>query len=162
MKTQMELLKGFKSAPSSKNTRAIPGAVFHFLAKGSETEGRHALIKILVERGAEPPAHTHSREDESYFILKGSIRYTVGEEKLTVNEGGYVYLPKDVPHSFEILSDRAEVLMWLSPAGLDQWFWDNSAPAPDGKSIPVPQGPPPTDVIQHFVTSLQAYGVEML
>jgi len=158
----MELLKGFKSAPSSKNTRAIPGAVFHFLAKGSETEGRHALIKILVERGAEPPAHTHSREDESYFILKGSIRYTVGEEKLTVNEGGYVYLPKDVPHSFEILSDRAEVLMWLSPAGLDQWFWDNSAPAPDGKSIPVPQGPPPTDVIQHFVTSLQAYGVEML
>jgi quercetin dioxygenase-like cupin family protein len=162
MKTQMELLKGFKSAPSSGNTRAIPGAVFHFLAKGTETEGRHALIKILVERGAEPPAHTHSREDESYFILKGSIRYTVGDEKLTVNEGEYVYLPKDLPHSFEILSERAEVLMWLGPAGLDQWFWDNSLPAPDGKSLPVPQGPPPADVIKHFVTSLQAYGVEML
>lgn len=158
----MELLKGFKSAPSPENTRAIPGAVFHFLAKGSETEGRHALIKILVERGAEPSAHTHSREDESYFILKGSIRYTVGGDKLTVNEGEHIYLPKDVPHSFEILSERAEVLMWLSPAGLDQWFWDNSAPAPDGKSLPVPQGPPPADMIKHFVTSLQAYGVEML
>jgi quercetin dioxygenase-like cupin family protein len=92
MKTQMELLKGFKSAPSSENTRAIPGAVFHFLAKGSETEGRHALIKILVERGAEPPAHTHSWEDESYFILTGSIRYTVGEEKLIVNEGASMYI----------------------------------------------------------------------
>ena len=158
----MELLKGFKSAPSAENTRAIPGAVFHFLAKGHETDGRHALIKILVQRGAEPPPHTHSREDESYFIIKGSIRYTIGEDQLTVNGDEYVYLPKDVPHSFEILSEQAEVLMWMSPAGLDQWFWDNSVPAPDGKPLPVPQGPPPPDVIKHFVTSLQSYGVEMI
>ncbi len=162
MTTQMELLKGFKTGPSPKNTRAIPGAVFSFLARGSETDGRHALIKILVEKGAEPPAHTHTREDESYFILKGSIEYTIGGDKLTVKEGEYVYLPKDVPHSFTILSERAEVLMYISPAGLDQWFWDNSTPAPDGKSLPVPQGPPPADVIKHFVTSLQAYGVQML
>jgi quercetin dioxygenase-like cupin family protein len=162
MNTQMELLRGFKNGPSAENTRAIPGAVFNFLATGSDTNGRHALIKILVERGAEPPAHTHSREDESYFILKGSIEYTIGVDKLRVNEGEYVYLPKDVPHSFEILSERAEVLMWISPAGLDQWFWDNSTPAPDGKSLPVPQGPPPADVIKHFVSSLQAYGVELL
>jgi quercetin dioxygenase-like cupin family protein len=162
METQMQLMKGFKSASSRENTRAIPGAVFSFLAKGSETEGNHALIRILVERGAEPPAHTHSREDESYFILKGSVRYTIGEDKVTVSEGEYVYLPKDIPHSFEILSERADVLMWLSPAGLDQWFWDNSAPAPDGKPLPVTAGPPPTDVVKHFVASLQAYGVEML
>jgi quercetin dioxygenase-like cupin family protein len=162
MNTQMELLRGFKNGPSPENTRAIPGAVFNFLATGSDTNGRHALIKILVERGAEPPAHTHSREDESYFILKGSILYTIGSDQLTVKEGEYVCLPKGVPHSFEILSEQAEVLMWISPAGLDQWFWDNSTPAPDGKSLPVPQGPPPTDVIKHFVTSLQAYGVEIL
>ena len=84
MTTQMELLKGFKTGPSPKNTRAIPGAVFSFLARGSETDGRHALIKILVEKAAEPPVHTHTREDESYFILKGSIEYTIGGDKLTV------------------------------------------------------------------------------
>ena len=76
----MELLKGFKSSPSPENTRAIPGAVFHFLAMGNETNGNQSLIKITVQRGAEPPAHTHSREDESYFILAGSITYTIGEE----------------------------------------------------------------------------------
>ena len=36
----MELLKGFKSSPSPENTRAIPGAVFHFLAMGNETNGK--------------------------------------------------------------------------------------------------------------------------
>jgi hypothetical protein len=119
-------------------------------------------MRIVVNRGAEPPAHTHSREDESYYILKGSIRYTIGETVVTAHEGDYVYLPKDIPHKFTLLSEQAEVLMWLSPAGLDQWFWDNSAPAPDGNQLPIPQGPPPPHVIDHFVKSLREYGVEML
>src|SRR5687767_2353775 len=112
----------FKSAQSEENTRAIPGAVSNFLSRGSDTEGRNALIRIVVNKGAEPPAHTHSREDESYYILRGSMRFTVGDEVITVNEGEYVYLPKDIVHKFDVLSDSAEVLMWLSPAGLDQWF----------------------------------------
>lgn len=161
MTHEMELLKGFKSAPSPENTRAIPGAVFNFLAMGNATDNRHALIKISVHRGAEPPAHTHSREDESYFVLEGSVRYSIGDDELTVNAGEYVYLPKDVPHSFKILSDKAEVLMWISPAGLDQWFWDNSVPAPDGKPLEMQQGPPPPELVEHFVTSLRTYGVEM-
>jgi quercetin dioxygenase-like cupin family protein len=158
----MKLLKGFKSAPSPENTRAIPGGVFNFLSMGHDTEGQHALMRIIVNRGAEPPAHTHSREDESYYILKGSLRYTIGEDVITVQEGGYVYLPKGVPHKFEVLTGHAEVLMWISPAGLDQWFWDNSVPAPDGNQLPMPQGPPPPHVIDHFVKSLREYGVEMI
>lgn len=161
MKT-MQLQQGFKSAPNAENTRAIPGAVFNFLSMGHETEGRQALIRIVVNRGSEPPAHTHSREDESYYIIKGSIRYTIGDQVITVNEGEFVYLPKDVPHGFEIQTEQAEVLMWLSPAGLDQWFWDNSAPAPDGAPLPAPAGPPPPHVIEHFVSSLREYGVEMI
>ena len=107
----MELLKGFKSSPSPENTRAIPGAVFHFLAMGNETNGNHSLIKITVQRGAEPPAHTHSREDESYFILAGSITYTIGEDLITVNEGEYVYLPKNVPHKFEVVSEKESFIL---------------------------------------------------
>ncbi len=157
----MQSQNGFKSSANAENTRAIPGAVFNFLSMGHETEGRQALIRIVVNRGAEPPAHTHTREDESYFIVKGSVRYTIGDQVLTVNEGEFVYLPKDVPHKFEIQTEQAEVLMWLSPAGLDQWFWDNSTPAPDGKALPGPTSPPPPQVIEHFVNSLQDYGVEM-
>ncbi|MGC3944379.1 MAG: cupin domain-containing protein [Chryseolinea sp.] len=162
MKTQQELSRGFKSAPAPENTRAIPGAVFNFLARGNETNGRHALIRISVQQGAEPPAHTHSREDESYYVLEGSVRYNIGEDEITVHAGEYVYLPKDLPHSFKILTAKAELLMWISPAGLDTWFWDNSVPAPDGNPLPQLQGPPPPELIQHFVTSLQTYGVEMI
>lgn len=51
--------------------------------------------------------------------------------------------------------------MWMSPAGLEQWFWDNSVPAPDAKPLAVSPGPPPAHVIDHFVNSLREYGVEM-
>jgi quercetin dioxygenase-like cupin family protein len=158
----LNLLKGYKSAPSAENTRAIPGGVFNFLSLGHETGGRHALMRVVVNRGAEPPAHTHSREDESYFILNGNIRYTVGEDLITVNSGEYVYLPKGIPHKFELISEQAEVLMLINPAGLDQWFWDNSVPAPQGNQLPMPQGPPPQHVIDHFVKSLAEYGVKMV
>ena len=52
--------------------------------------------------------------------------------------------------------------MWISPAGLAEWFWDNSVPAPDGKPLPIQQGPPSSQVIEHFVNSLREYGVEMI
>jgi len=158
----MNLSQVFKSAPSVDNTRAIPGAVFNFLSMVNEANDRPSLIRIVVKSGAEPPAHTHSREDESYYIINGRIRYTVGDEVITTQPGEYIFLPKNVPHKFEVLTPEAEVLMWLSPAGLDQWFWDNSMPAPSGEPLPSSEGPPPSHVIENFVNSLRAYGVEMV
>ncbi len=154
-------MQPFKSSPTPENTRAIPGAVFNFLVRGEQTGESFSLIQIDVQRGAEPPAHVHQREDESYYVLSGSIQYYVSDQEILANAGDYVYLPKGVTHQFQILSDRARLLMWISPAGLDEWFWENSTPAPDMKALPVPQGPPPQETIDHFVRTLGEYGVMM-
>ena len=151
----------FISTRDPKNTRAIPGALFHFLATGEQTAGDHSLIEIQVLAGNEPPAHTHEHEDEMYFILEGRMRFEVGERTIDATPGSYVYLPRGVQHSFKVNSDRAHVLMWLTPAGLEQWFWDNSAPVPDMLPMPLPAGPPPPELVQHFVSSLAEYGVHM-
>ncbi|WP_247237815.1 cupin domain-containing protein [Telluribacter sp. SYSU D00476] len=154
--------KGTLTQPTPENSRAIPGALFHFLAKGEDTGNRHALLKIDVQPGAEPPEHTHAHEDEAYYILDGKITFKVGDEFFEASTGDYVFLPKEVSHTFQVKSEVARVLMWISPAGLDQWFWDNSAPAPDMKPLPALQGPPPEDIIYHNVTTLKEYGVEMV
>jgi quercetin dioxygenase-like cupin family protein len=154
-------MQPFKSNPTPENTRAIPGAVFSFLVRGEQTGGSFSLIQIEVKRGAEPPAHLHQREDESYYVLEGRVKYYVGEEEIVVNPGDYIYLPKGLPHQFLILSPSARLLMWVSPAGLDEWFWENSIPAPDMKPLPVPQGPPPAEAVDHFVRTLGEYGVVM-
>ncbi len=154
-------MQPFKSNPTPGNTRAIPGAVFNFLVRGEQTGGSFALIQIEVKRGSEPPAHVHQREDESYYVLEGSVRYYVGGQEFVVRAGDYIYLHQGVTHQFEILSESARLLMWISPAGLDDWFWENSTPAPDMKPLPVPQGPPPQEAVDHFVSTLAEYGVIM-
>lgn len=154
--------KGFLSRPAPENSRAIPGALFHFLAKGDQTEKAYALLQIEVHRGAAPPAHVHAHEHESYYILEGSIKFFVGEEVVVANKGDMVHLPNHLMHTFEVVSESANVLMLISPAGLEQWFWENSAPAPDMKALPPLQGPPPADVITHQVNTLRDYGVEMV
>jgi len=152
----------FLNQPSPANSRAIPGALFHFLATGDQTDNTFALVQIEVQKGNEPPAHTHVREDESYYILEGRIKFWIGDEVIDAKAGDFIFLPKGVPHKFELQSDNVKELMWLAPAGLEKWFWDNSAPAPDVKPLPLMEGPPPKEVIDQFVSSLSTYGVEMV
>ena len=153
---------GFLSNGTQANSRAIPGALFHFLASGEQTNNLFSLIYIEVHKGNEPPAHTHQREDESYYILEGSIRFWVGETVIDAKAGDFIHLPKGIPHKFELQSDYVKELMWITPSGLEKWFWDNSAPATDMRPLPVMTEPPPSEVITHFVQSLSEYGVEMV
>jgi quercetin dioxygenase-like cupin family protein len=152
----------FISKGTPENSRAIPGALFHFLAGGEQTKDLFSLIYIEVHKGNEPPAHTHQREDESYYILEGAIRFWIGEKVFDAKAGDFVHLPKGIPHRFELQSECVKELMWINPSGLEKWFWDNSVPAPDMKALPVMQGPPPAEVIENFVKSLSEYGVEMI
>jgi quercetin dioxygenase-like cupin family protein len=145
-----------------ENSRAIPGALFHFLARGEQTNNLFSLIYIEVHKGNEPPAHVHHRENESYYILEGRIRFWVGEKVIDAKAGDFIHLPKGIPHKFQILSEFVRELMWITPSGLENWFWDNSAPAPDMKSLPVMTAPPPPEVMAHMVQSLSEYGVEMV
>ena len=153
---------GFLSNGTPENSRAIPGALFHFLAGGEQTNNLFSLIYIEVYKGNEPPAHTHQREDESYYILEGAIRFWIGEKVIDAKAGDFIHLPKGIPHKFELQSDCVKELMWMTPSGLDKWFWDNSAPAPDMRPLPVMTEPPPPELITHFVQSLSEYGVEMV
>ena len=151
----------FMSNPRPGNTRAIPGAVFNFLATGGQTGNAFSLIKIEVLKGAEPPEHTHANEDEAYFIMEGEMRFWIGGKVFDAKAGDFIFLPKGISHRFQVQTERVIELMWIAPAGLDQWFWDNSQPAPDGLAMPLLQGPPPPEMVDHFVSSLRKYGVEM-
>lgn len=152
----------FVSNGTPENSRAIPGALFQFLATGEQTNHSFSLMYIEVKKGNEPPAHTHHREDESYYILEGAIRFWIGKEVIDAKAGDFIYLPKGIPHKFELLSDTVKELMWMSPSGLEKWFWDNSIPAPNMQALPIMTAPPSPQQIAHFVQSLSEYGVEMV
>jgi hypothetical protein len=96
----------------------------------------------VIRKGFEPPLHVRAREDESNFILTGEIIYTVGDKTIHANAGDYVYLPKNIPHTFKLVSNTAETLLVITPGGFEDMFVQCSRPASAVELPPLGETPP--------------------
>jgi Cupin domain len=54
---------------------------------GEQSGGDWAVVEWRVRAGDEPPMHTHTREDETLYLLEGAITAYVGGEKIEVEVG---------------------------------------------------------------------------
>lgn len=89
---------------------------------GEESGGDWAVVEWRVRAGDDPPIHTHTREDETIYVLDGAITAFVGDEQIEVEAGSYAALPKDVPHGLKVHGDEARLLVTLAPAGAEYFL----------------------------------------
>jgi quercetin dioxygenase-like cupin family protein len=89
-------------------------------------------VEWRVRAGDEPPIHTHTREDETLYVLDGSITAFVGDQRIEVEAGSCAALPKDVPHGLTVHGDAARLLITVEPAGAEYFF----VPRDDGDADP--------------------------
>src|SRR5947209_11484047 len=92
--------------PGEGHTIAVVGDVYRFLAVGKDTNGKYALWEAIVPPGGGPPPHTHSREEEGFYVLEGEITFRIGDQRLVAVAGTFANLPVGTPHSFE--NERSE------------------------------------------------------
>jgi quercetin dioxygenase-like cupin family protein len=141
-------------------TIAVVGDVYRFLATGEDTNGKYALLEAIVPPGGGPPMHVHSREEEGFYILEGQITLTIGDERIVATAGVFANMPVGTPHSFKNESDKpAKMLISISPAGLEQMFFESGIPMPQGATT----APPPTKAeIEKLLEIAPRYGVEIV
>lgn len=138
------LARAFARRPGPGSSRAYLGHLFSFLAESGQTNGSMAIMEVTVRKGLEPPPHTHSREDETYYVLDGRWSFDVGGEPFAAEPGALVFLPRGVAHSFSIDGDAARALVILTPGGLEDAFRELSEPTTQARGLPPrPDGPPP-------------------
>jgi quercetin dioxygenase-like cupin family protein len=89
---------------------------------GDQSGDDWAVVEWRVRAGDEPPMHTHTREDETLYILEGAITAYVGSEKVEVEAGSYAALPKNLPHAFTVRGEEVRLLITLEPAGAEYFF----------------------------------------
>jgi quercetin dioxygenase-like cupin family protein len=112
-------------------------------ATGASTGGQYGLLESTIPPGFSPPMHIHHREDESFYVLEGELRLQCGDETFVASAGSYIFLPRDVPHSFVVEGDTpARMLTIETPGGGEQFFVDAGRPA-EGQGLP---SPAPVDV----------------
>lgn len=89
-----------------------------FTVKVSEVkEGSGAaVLEYITKKGEEPPDHTHSSEDEMFYVLEGAITFRCGDEIFNLAKGDFIFLPRGIEHGYMVQSeDSVRLLVITSP-----------------------------------------------
>src|SRR5258708_31573171 len=63
-----------------------------------------AVLEYVTRQGEEPPDHTHSTEDEMFYVLEGAITFRCGDKTFDLEKGGFIFLPRGIQHGYTIRS----------------------------------------------------------
>lgn len=88
-----------ESAPPDKET----------LRKRMEAEG-YSVSEWRDEPGTSYGPHTHA-EDQSHWVISGTLKFRVGYEDYTLRAGDRDYLPANTSHSASVPNDEAVVYL---------------------------------------------------
>jgi quercetin dioxygenase-like cupin family protein len=111
------VIRGYAVGPH----QGVPDRGSEVKASGSSTGGSLTVIEIVVD-GQGPPRHTHTREDESIYVFTGALDVECGEDRFEAGPGSFVFMPRDLPHTFRSIDGAATGLLIVTPGGLDQYF----------------------------------------
>lgn len=150
-------------------TRTISGAedpAYWFLnglyvvkATSESTGGAFSLIDETSAPGHATPYHLHHIEDEAFYVLEGEFTFISEGSKTVVRPGGYIFLPRGIPHGIRCTgSDLSRMLILAMPGtGFLGMVLEMAEPAKERVM------PPPTTPDMEKLTRLCAkYQIDIL
>ncbi|MCC6971196.1 MAG: cupin domain-containing protein [Phycisphaerales bacterium] len=93
-----------------------PGDTSYVKLAAGETDNRLSFTEYHVVPGAGPPLHVHTLEDETFYILEGTISFHVGGNRIEATPGTTLFGPRNVPHCFKNNTGRiAKMILVVTP-----------------------------------------------
>jgi quercetin dioxygenase-like cupin family protein len=127
-------------------------------ASGAETGDAFAQFLTDDPLGTAPPLHVHHNEDEAFYVLDGEVTVFVGDERIDLRAGDFGFAPRGVSHTWIVRSERARMLVTVSPAGVEQAFVSLGVPVTDAEPPAAPVLPAPDELTRLFA----GYGVDII
>jgi quercetin dioxygenase-like cupin family protein len=126
----------FVRAPGAGSTLNVLGVTHIYKATAAETGGSFSLWEAVLPPGAGAPPHTHTREDEAFYVLSGELTIESEGEAAPhrVGPGGFFFGARNRRHAIRNVSDQpTRVLVLIAPSvGLDQMFAELDATTAKG------------------------------
>jgi quercetin dioxygenase-like cupin family protein len=120
------------------------GGLITVHADSADTSGQFALLEMEGGPGGEPPLHVHRNEDELFYVIEGELKVRRGDEEITLEAGESAFLPRNVAHTFKVMSSHVRFLNYITPGGFENYFRDlgqaldgNAAARPSEQTIDV-------------------------
>lgn len=124
---------------------------------GIDTAGAYCLLEVSLAPGMAVPRHTHTREDEAYFVLAGELEVIVGDKAFALKPGDTLLAPRDIPHELRNSGNLTNhYLLVFSPSGFEEFIMATAVPAPDNAVAPAE---PPAVAVQNVLKLAADYGI---
>jgi len=123
--------------PGDGETIVLGATRMRVLEDGSRTGHRLAITEsVLAPHTQGPPQHRHAQHDEGFYVLSGTVRFTVGDEDHDATEGTLVMVPPGTPHTFANPTDQPAVMLsTFTPDLYVQYFRDLQDVLADGRAL---------------------------
>ncbi len=131
----------FIAQAAPDNQLWFSGHLMTILADSETTGGSYSLMEVRMRAGYEPGPHVHSRDDETVYVLDGTLDVSCGDERYVAQAGTLVYLPRGIWHHYTVRGDEARFLCLLQPGGIEEGFRALSLPAAAPTLPPDPIAP---------------------
>ncbi len=137
MATPLIIRKG-----EGKNTIMLGPDPWTFAITGADTDGHFDFIEATITYLQGPPLHLHHEQDDTFFILEGTLKVQVGDELFDLHPGDLVCAPKGVPHTFaNVNKEPVRVINIMTPGGFDRFMED---------FVSLPPGPPDPQILDEL------------
>jgi quercetin dioxygenase-like cupin family protein len=118
-------------APDTGPTLDVLGVAHIYKVTAGETGRQFSVWESHVPPGAGAPVHTHTQEDEAFYVLSGEVTFEVegAAGRLRLGPGGFLFGPRNRRHGYRNTGPvAARLLVFAMPgAGLDRMFADFDA-----------------------------------
>ncbi|MFD7013210.1 cupin domain-containing protein [Streptomyces sp. NPDC059161] len=112
--------------PDGGETIQLGRVQLRILEDGSTTGHRLGIGEIvLAPHTPGPPQHRHAQHDEGFYVVSGTVHFTVGETTYVGTPGTLAMIPPGAPHTFANLGDEPAVMVnTFTPDLYVQYFRD--------------------------------------
>lgn len=113
----------------------------------TETDGTISVCEQHHPLGYGTPVHVHEREDQTLYVLAGSITAWLDPNgdhgdstERTLTSGDAIFLPRGVAHAFRVDAEGTRLLEINTPGGFENFHIEAGEPATE-RRLPDPQPP---------------------
>jgi quercetin dioxygenase-like cupin family protein len=113
-------------SPDTGPTLDVLGVPHIYKAMADDTGHQFSVWESIVPPGTGTPPHTHTHEDEAFYVLSGEVLFEVegAADPLRLGPGGFLFAPRNRRHAYRNIGTvAARLLVFAIPGtGLDRMF----------------------------------------
>ena len=95
-------------------------SVSRVMLTADQTNGRYSVIDEIFGPGMKTRSHKHAYHSETFIVVAGEMKWTVGGETAIIGPGDLVYIPPDTSHATEVVGDEpVHAIMLYEPGGYE-------------------------------------------